>query len=62
MVGEHRPIPGRDLVVEWHRQTFNLDAGTRARRAVPYVLGRTGADHLWSVPSTVARRRWRGHA
>jgi hypothetical protein len=58
MVGEHRLIPGRDLVVEWHRQTFNLDAGTRARRAVPYVLGRTGADHLWSVPLTVARRRW----
>jgi hypothetical protein len=62
MVGEHRLIPGRDLVVEWHRQTFNLDAGARARRVVPYVLGRTGADHLWSVPSTVARRRWRGHA
>jgi hypothetical protein len=62
MVGTRGLLPGRDLVVEWHRQTFNLDAGARARRAVPYVLGRTGADHLWSVPATVARRRWGGHA
>jgi hypothetical protein len=61
MVGTRGLVPGRDLVVEWHRQTFNLDASTRARRFVPFVLGRTGADHAWSVPAAVVRHR-RGHA
>jgi hypothetical protein len=58
MVGARQPIPGHVLVVEWHRQTFNVDARVRARAVTPFVLGRTGAEHVWSVPFVVARRRW----
>jgi hypothetical protein len=61
LVGARGRVPGHDLVVEWHRQTFNLRAARRARRVVPFVLGRTGADHVWSVPGAVVRHR-RGHA
>ncbi len=55
--GRRRSIPGHDLLVDWHRQTFNLGTGARAHRFLPFVLGRTGAEHVWSVPGTVMRRR-----
>jgi hypothetical protein len=59
ITGVRRPLLGAidDLQIGWHRRTFNLSFEARTRLLAPFVLARTGADHLWSVPFVVARNR-----